>query len=416
MSTKYAHSSAPRAVPTATHAAQGGGPKSLFREPKQGSMMADRRIVRGNTYSAHVLSTEGSQNANSQGSQGSQIRRNNRTKKRGAATATAAATARYGGVRMGTPEPVDGRAHMDVQTEHFLEEITDRVVEADVVTQTDAFMDRPPTPVFVPKKTGVDSETQVYDGDLFDFDLEVSPLLEILVGKTLEQGLMEVCEEEELANMRAHQEEFIELRNAELAETQRLEEAERRRFEEKERRLRQERERQERERERKEIAAAREFARTYLHNLEPAVFNNLSETGYFHDPVLKEVENEFVPWLEARLVAHVDRAHVAHGLADLALTQAFAARTAARAAAMQAAVGAEAAERDARVAAEEERVAQVARERREMREMLERGRREEQRAREDRERRRRAALEEEEESEDGEEERRRRRKKDKKRR
>ena len=40
-------------------------------------------------------------------------------------------------------------------------------------------------------------------------------------------------EEEELANLRAHQEEFIELRNAELAETQRLEEAERRRFEEK---------------------------------------------------------------------------------------------------------------------------------------------------------------------------------------
>lgn len=226
-------------------------------------------------------------------------------------------------LRPETPEAVDGREHRDVQTENYLEEITDRVIEVDVVTQTDAFMDRPATPLYVPKKEGVDSETQIYEGDLFDFDTEVEPLLEILIGKTLEQGLMEVLEEEELANMRAHQEEFIELRNAELAETQRLEEAERRRFEEKERRLRQERDRQEKEREKKEIAAARGFAQAYLSTLETAVFNNLSETGYFHDPVLKEVENEFIPWLEERLTTHIDRAHVAHRLADDAIKQAF---------------------------------------------------------------------------------------------
>ncbi len=191
------------------------------------------------------------------------------------------------------------------------------------MTQTDAFLDRPATPLYVPKKEGVDSETQVYDGDLFDFDMEVEPVLEVLVGKTLEQGLMEVLEEEELANMRAHQEEFIELRNAELAETQRLEEAERRRFEEKERRLRQERDRMEREREKKEIATAREFAQTYLSSLETAVFNNLSETGYFHDPVLKEVENEFVPWLNEAIVVHIDRAHVANRLADDVIRSGF---------------------------------------------------------------------------------------------
>lgn len=42
-------------------------------------------------------------------------------------------------------------------------------------------------------------------GDLFDFDLEVEPILEVLVGKVLEQGLMEVLQEEELAAMRRHQ-------------------------------------------------------------------------------------------------------------------------------------------------------------------------------------------------------------------
>ncbi|KAL7993082.1 hypothetical protein Chor_017338 [Crotalus horridus] len=40
---------------------------------------------------------------------------------------------------------------------------------------------------------------------LFDFDIEVKPMLEVLVGKTIEQALLEVMEEEELANLRAHQ-------------------------------------------------------------------------------------------------------------------------------------------------------------------------------------------------------------------
>lgn len=76
-------------------------------------------------------------------------------------------------------------------------------------------------------------------GDLFDFDFEVEPILEVLVGKVLEQGLMEVLEEEELAAMRAHQEHFEQIRNAELVATQRMEAAEKRKNEEKERRMQQ---------------------------------------------------------------------------------------------------------------------------------------------------------------------------------
>ena len=68
---------------------------------------------------------------------------------------------------------------------------------------------------------------------LFDFDIEVKPILEVLVGKTVEQALLEVMEEEELANLRAQQRAFEELRNAEMVETQRLEEQERRHREEK---------------------------------------------------------------------------------------------------------------------------------------------------------------------------------------
>ena len=65
-----------------------------------------------------------------------------------------------------TPEPVEGRKHIDVQTELYLEELTDRVEEADVQTQTDAFLDRPPSPLFIPAKTGLDVATQILEGDV----------------------------------------------------------------------------------------------------------------------------------------------------------------------------------------------------------------------------------------------------------
>jgi len=57
----------------------------------------------------------------------------------------------------------------------------------------------------------------------------VKPVLEVLVGKTMEQALIEVMEEEELSNLREQQRQFQELRNAELVEQQRLEEEDRRR-------------------------------------------------------------------------------------------------------------------------------------------------------------------------------------------
>jgi len=69
-------------------------------------------------------------------------------------------------MRVQTPEAVEGRQHVDVQTELYLEELTDHVEEADVECQTDAFLDRPPTPLFIPAKTGVDSETQILDGEV----------------------------------------------------------------------------------------------------------------------------------------------------------------------------------------------------------------------------------------------------------
>lgn len=107
--------------------------------------------------------------------------------------------------RVKTPDAVQGRKNIDVQTDLYLEELSDKIPEAIAATQTDAFLNRAPSPFFVPQKSGIDVSTQVYDGELFDFDFEVVPILEILVAKTVEQSIMEVHEEEELKRLKKHQ-------------------------------------------------------------------------------------------------------------------------------------------------------------------------------------------------------------------
>lgn len=68
----------------------------------------------------------------------------------------------------------------------------------------------------------MNAETQILDGELFDFDIEVQPLLEMLVGRTVEQSLLEVLNEEEFSDLRKQQQEFLTIREAELADLKRL--------------------------------------------------------------------------------------------------------------------------------------------------------------------------------------------------
>lgn len=135
------------------------------------NIMFDRRVVRGNTYAAQILPAEPPSMA--------QAPVRPRRRKPAARKLT-------------TPPPVHGRHHIEMQTDSYLEELVDVLPEQHADTQTDTFLDRPITPLFIPQKRGVDAETQIDNGDLFDFNLEVEPLLEVIVGKTLEQGLMEV--------------------------------------------------------------------------------------------------------------------------------------------------------------------------------------------------------------------------------
>lgn len=283
----YTHAAEPKAVSQR---------RAKYRDEEanglQNNIMFDRRVVRGNTYAARILPAE-----------------TTFSEKKTATGSLKKKSGRSGPPR--TPEAVDGRRHIDIQTDTYLEELTDIVPEAESQTQTDAFLDRPPTPLFVPQKTGIDAVTQIENGDLFDFNFEVEPILEVLVGKVMEQGLMEVLEEEELAAMRAHQEHFEQIRNAELVATQRMEAAEKRKTEEKERRLAQERERLERERVVRKKVAASTFSRGYLSGIINSVFDQLQSNGFFYDPVLREVETTFMPWLKEQAVDYLGQGIIA---------------------------------------------------------------------------------------------------------
>ncbi|KAL0266846.1 UNVERIFIED_CONTAM: hypothetical protein PYX00_009283 [Menopon gallinae] len=251
-----------------------------------GNIMFDRRVVRGSMYANFTSPAEGLE---------SQAKRRQEARRRAMARKKAKGFCAQG--RMGTPPPVCGRQHEPVQTERYLEEIFDRPLETESWTQTDLFMDRPATPEYVPAKTGLDETTQIWPGELFDFDVEVVPILEVLVGKTVEQAMIEVLQEDELANIRAQQRRFLELRAAEKAEQERLEEQERRLVEEKERRIVEYEEALKLQKETEERVAAAMLSEGYIADLIPNVLDGLKDAGFLKDEIKEDVEKNFMPWL-----------------------------------------------------------------------------------------------------------------------
>merc|ERR1712048_183054 len=267
------------------------------------NIMYDRRIVRGNTYAQAGIATRrnryGTQMFDiSQNDQNNpvlapkqKIKRNN-------------ADNLLKKLRSGTPPAVDGRQHATLQTELYLEELAEKIEENDACAQTDA-----------------DVATQILPGELFDFDIEVRPILEVLVGKTCEQAIMEVCEEEELATLRAQQRRFQQRRAAELAETQRLAEQDRRKEEEKARRVEQQREALRPEKETADKVAARLFAVNFLEDLVPAVMGTLSRNGYFMSETARDIETEYMPWLMECIHKQMDKDQIARKLLDLIIRE-----------------------------------------------------------------------------------------------
>eukprot|EP01035_Chromulina_nebulosa_P019640 gene19640-25551_t len=72
--------------------------------------------------------------------------------------------------------------------------------KVDNKAQTDEFDEYIVQPPYIPRKTGIDASTQVEDtAELFSFDLEVEPIVQVIVNKTIEQAKLELFNEDTLS-------------------------------------------------------------------------------------------------------------------------------------------------------------------------------------------------------------------------
>eukprot|EP00092_Neocalanus_flemingeri_P033005 GFUD01035897.1.p1 GENE.GFUD01035897.1~~GFUD01035897.1.p1 ORF type:complete len:251 (-),score=86.15 GFUD01035897.1:89-841(-) len=216
----YSYVSKPRMVSPNRPKTQGSGP-SLQERPL--SLMSDRRVVRGNTYRGAVTAD------------GSYIRRTGprntiqdrrpifrtpHTYNLKPANFTSLGPNPLPSRRLvpgGIIPPVPGRKHMDLQTEMWLEEIADRKEEKHVAVQAtpqETFneVSSPTSQVVASSGPREDKETQIYNNDphLFVFDKEVEVVMEAILGRTLEQSMMEVMQEEEMARAREFKQQHME--------------------------------------------------------------------------------------------------------------------------------------------------------------------------------------------------------------
>ncbi|KAJ1523031.1 hypothetical protein ONE63_002162 [Megalurothrips usitatus] len=307
----YTFASPPRAV-----AAGPGGPgarKHASSDDGQlySNLMYDRRVIRGNTFAhqpmpaglqpqwnphfafARLLSQD-AQDATAAALRQAEARRRALARRKAQQQQLQQQHARAAAPRGRTPPPVPGRQHLDVQTDRYLEEIFDKPLESSVCCQTDLFIERPATPPFVPASVGRDAETQIEPGELFDFDEEVTPVLEVLVGRTVEQALVEVLEEEEKAATQRQRARLEEVRTQQLEEQARLREQERLLRLEKDRRVAEYAAARRAHQELEARVTAAALSNDYLQQLLPDVLDSLQHISH---PVQQDVGEEFMPWL-----------------------------------------------------------------------------------------------------------------------
>ncbi len=172
------------------------------------------------------------------------------------------------------------------------------------IIQTDP-LPEPPQPLLIwPKKTGIDVECQIEDGDLFNFDEEVQPLVHIIVSKTLEESRREVLEEEELKHIKEQQGKYKKLNEANNNRVKSIEERERKRFEEHNRKKENKQNRIKMTKIFQQKLQSRMKAKQYISKLKDDCYNSLGQRKtfknkddnyYFTDllPELHDLVNEY---------------------------------------------------------------------------------------------------------------------------
>ncbi|CAJ1460153.1 unnamed protein product [Effrenium voratum] len=288
----YSFSSAPKAVTARKYREPGEVSAGLYRSVKETCITWDKRVHRGNTYSMYT------QNAIKEAIESAQQtikppRKRPKPKEKSI---------------FDMPLPEHERVAVDL-TKHLVAQEAPLKVE-EVELQTDEFLDEPPPAPYQPQRTGIDASTQVEDGELFDFDREVEPILDVLVMKTLEQSIMEVEEEHELSTMHNFKDEWYERQRKMMAAWHEQVEEEWVRWREKEAALAQQRAQKQREAEVLLKIQAVHAAKAHLASIVPNAAEDLRELAFPDDRGLS-IQRHFLPSLFQKVqqeVASLSRA------------------------------------------------------------------------------------------------------------
>lgn len=264
------------------------------------------------------------------------------------------------------PGPFDAKAAPRVHepldlSEYLIEKETPRLV-IEQVTQTDVFRDPQPEPEWRPPKSGVDAFTQVphgtrqplfpvpqgliavdigrpedkggvaggtlvttREGDvvLFNFDAEVAPLVDTVVGKTMEQALLELAHERELASLAARKSSATASNEADAKLARDLTDAaaaaEAKRLD----KMNAAKAKAEAERNVMAKVSAVSIARKAIPNGVGSVLKDLLTRGYLRDPLRHAVQTDLLGGVYAALESNTTAADAASKAIDEALNDAL---------------------------------------------------------------------------------------------
>ena len=193
--------------------------------------------------------------------------------------------------------PKPERPRLPINIDKNLIEEEKKVVTADLGIQSDQIDYVNPEKPYLPQKFGKDQGTQIMDGDLFNFDVDVQPLLTVIVGKTLEQSLNEIAQEDEIATLREAKAMYINKNNEEKKRIRNLEDREiQKKFNNDSKKEKRKAEREKRKQTQQELIS-RVISKAYLKDLYKFSFQDLTTRGQFRnyaETIVKNNTNEII--------------------------------------------------------------------------------------------------------------------------
>jgi len=149
----------------------------------------------------------------------------------------------------------------------------------------------------VPKKTGIDKITQIEDHDLFDYDVEVQPILNVLLNKTIEQSCLEVEEEHELEQIRKFKFEYHKRRQIEDADWQSEVKKEVQRIKQKNKALETARIKRKQQYETMQKLQCLSIAKNFLKNNFMSSMKYLADNDHWRDTFEDQLNIDYKDWL-----------------------------------------------------------------------------------------------------------------------